>query len=197
MLAVGIATAAIVLGLIAWCLVRYRRAPNDDAFPAQVRRNDRFELAYTIVPLLVVTALFALVYPAERHVEAIAAKPEVVVDVTGFRWSWRFVYPHLGIALAGTPSAPPEFVLPLGETTHFNVTSVDVDHSFWVPAFLFKRDAIPGVRNEFDWTPTRLGTFRGECGEFCGLQHADMSFSVRVVEPEAFARWAASRRAAT
>ena len=85
-------------------------------------------------------------------------------------------------------------MLPVGETTRLNVTSVDVDHSFWVPDFLFKRDAIPGLRNVFAWTPTTIGTFRGECGEFCGLDHAVMSFSVKVVSADDFSRWVSARR---
>jgi cytochrome c oxidase subunit 2 len=152
------------------------------------------EIVYTALPILMVGGLFAVTYPAERHVEAIAAAPQLVVNVTAFRWSWRFDYPRTGTSIVGTPSAPPELVLPLNETVRLNVTSVDVDHSFWVPAFLFKRDAIPGVENVFDWTPNRLGTFRGECGEFCGLDHALMSFSVKVVTPVEFEHWLKKRR---
>jgi len=185
----GIGVAAIVYGLIAWCIVRYRKRAGDAAFPQQFRRNNRMEIVYTTLPILMVGGLFAVTYPAERHVERIAAVPQLVVNVTAFRWSWRFDYPQTGTSIVGTPGAPPELVLPLDETVRFNVTSVDVDHSFWVPAFLFKRDAIPGVENVFDWTPNRMGVFRGECGEFCGLDHALMSFSVKVITPAEFERW--------
>jgi len=75
------------------------------------------------------------------------------------------------------------------------VTSADVDHSFWVPDFLFKRDAIPGMRNVFDLRPTRLGTYRGACAEYCGLEHTDMTFSVRVVTVPEYARWVAAANA--
>ncbi len=188
----GIVVAAIVYGLIGWCILRYRKRPTDTAYPAQFRRNDRLEIVYTVIPILMVTALFFISFAAERHVEAIPLQTQVVVNVTGFRWSWRFEYPELGIVVIGTHERPPQFVLPVDRTTRLNVTSVDVDHSFWVPAFLFKRDAIPGLRNVFAWTPTKLGTYRGECGEFCGLDHAVMSFSVRVVSEADFARWVRS-----
>lgn len=188
----GIGVAAIVYGLIGWCVLRYRKRPGDVTFPAQFRRNNGMEIVYTTIPILMVIGLFAITYPAERHVETIAQQQDVVVNVTGFRWSWRFEYPQLGVSVMGSPQVPPEFVLPLGKTTRFNVTSVDVDHSFWVPEFLFKRDAIPGLENVFDWTPNKLGTFRGECGEFCGLDHALMSFAVRVVSPADFDRWVAA-----
>jgi cytochrome c oxidase subunit 2 len=186
----GIGVAAVVYGLIAWCLLRYRRKPTDTQYPPQFRRNNRMEIVYTIVPIAMVCGLFAITYAAERHVETIAGSQDLIVNVTGFRWGWRFEYPELGIRVTGTSHAPPQLVLPEGKTVRFDVSSVDVDHSFWVPAFLFKRDAIPGLQNVFDWTPTALGTFRGECGEFCGLDHALMTFTVRVTSPAQFAAWA-------
>ncbi len=190
----GIGVAVVIYGLIGWCVIRYRRRAGDTGYPAQFRRNNTFEIVYTGVPILMVVGLFLITYAAERHVETIAQQQAVVVNVTGFRWSWRFEYPQLGVTVTGTPQASPQLVLPLGETTRLNVTSVDVDHSFWVPDFLFKRDAIPGFENVFDWTPNKLGTFRGECGEFCGLDHALMTFSVRVVSGAQFARWWRSHR---
>ena len=190
----GRGVAAVIFGLIGWCVWRYRRAPDDDGFPVQFRRNSRMEVVYTGVPILMVCALFAVTYAAERHVETIAPHQNVVVDVTGYRWSWRFVYPELGVTLAGSPSTPPVFELPVDQTTRIDLTSVDVNHAFWVPDFLFKRDAIPGTRNVFDWTPKTLGLYRGECGEFCGIHHADMSFGVRVVSASDFARWVATRQ---
>jgi len=104
------------------------------------------ELVYTGIPILMVVALYAISYAAELHVETIARRQEVVVNVTGFRWSWRFEYPQLGVSAIGTADRPPEFVLPVDRTTRLNVTSVDVDHSLWVPAFLFKCDAVPGSK---------------------------------------------------
>jgi cytochrome c oxidase subunit 2 len=189
----GIGVAIVIYGLIAWCVLRYRRRSSDAAFPVQFRRNSRWEIVYTAIPLLMVVGLFLITFAAERHVEAIARQQDVVVDVTGFRWSWKFDYPQLGVSVTGTPHDPPTFELPIDETTRFNVTSVDVDHSFWVPAFLFKRDAIPGLQNVFDWTPNKLGDFRGECGEFCGLDHAAMTFGLRVVSRADFAHWIAAQ----
>ncbi len=190
----GLGVAALVTGLIVWCVLRYRQKRGDDTFPPQFRRNNVMEVVYTIIPIAMVCGLFAISYPAERHVETIAGNESVVVDVTGFRWSWRFDYPGRGVSVTADAHGPPEFVLPLGETARFNVTSADVDHSFWVPAFLFKRDAIPGLRNVFDWTPNKLGTYRGECGEYCGLDHTSMTFSLRIVTPAEFTRWVADRR---
>ena len=86
-------------------------------------------------------------------------------------------------------------MLPLGRTIRVVLTSNDVIHSFWVPDFLFKRDAIPGRPTQFDLTTTEAGTFRGECAEFCGLNHAYMTFRVRVASPEAYAAWLDAQRA--
>ena len=190
----GIGVAVVIYALIAWCIVRYRRRPSDVGYPPQFRRNNTMEIVYTAIPILMVVGLFFVSDAAERHIETIAPTQEVVVNVTAFRWSWRFVYPKLGVGVLGTLERPPEFVIPVGETTRLNVTSVDVDHALWVPAFLFKRDAIPGLENVFDWTPKTLGTFRGECGEFCGLDHARMAFAVKVVTHADFERWVNAHR---
>ena len=189
---VGALIGALVIALIVYPLVRWRRRPGD-ALPPQFRRNDKLEIAYTAIPIVIVVALFVLTYRVEADVERVAARPAAVVNVAGFRWSWRFTYPGTAIAIAGTPERPPQMVLPVDETTRVVVTSDDVNHSFWVPDFLFKRDAIPGMRNVFDFHPTRTGTFFGECAEFCGLEHARMSFRVRVVPDDVYARWLRSR----
>ncbi len=101
-----------------------------------------------------------------------------------------------GVTTTGTPAAPPTLYLPVGETTEIELRSADVTHSFWVPAFLFKRDAIPGMTNVFDLTPNRTGSFPGRCAQFCGLRHALMTFTVQVVPRTAYVRYLAARGAA-
>lgn len=186
---------ALIWGLIAWCIFRWRETGRETGPPPQFKTNNPLEIAWTVVPLIIVIGLFIYTYVAERHVEALVAKPPLSVDVTAFRWSWRFHYPELGVDIVGTPEHPPQLVIPVGETVAFDVESTDVDHSFAVPAFLFKRDAIPGLANHFDWTPNRLGVFRGECAEFCGLNHALMTFTVAVVSGPRFHAWIAANRA--
>ena len=191
----GFFVAVLVIGLIFWCLFRYRsRSGDDGTFPLQFRRNNRMEILYTVLPMILVGILFFYTYNAERRIETISLHPDLTVNVSAFRWSWRFLYPAYNFAINGATSAPPQLVLPLNETVRFNVSSLDVDHSFWIPAFLFKRDAIPGLRNVFDIKPTKLGIFRGECGEFCGLHHALMLFSVRVVTAREFVAWTDRQR---
>ncbi len=189
----GAVVFLLVAGLIAYALVRYRR--RSDEVPRQHAYNIPVEVLYTVAPVLVVAVLFGLSVAAEERVTDLADRPDVVVEVVGFQWQWRFTYPDEGVELIGTPEAgPPELVLPLGQTVRFELVANDVIHSFWVPEFLEKRDLIPGVENELDITPTRLGTYTGRCAEFCGLDHWRMSFTVRVVEEAEFDEWLEDRQ---
>jgi len=189
-IAAGIFVGLYVYGCIAWCLIRYRRRPN--RAPQQFSGNTALELLYVALPLLMVGGLFGVTYAIEMPVDRVVTNPPNKVAVTAFRWSWRFDYPG-GASLSGTPAAPPTLYLPEGETTEVALRSADVTHSFWVPAFLFKRDAIPGMTNVFDLRPIRGGRFIGECAQFCGLDHALMSFTVQVVPRVAYERFIASR----
>ena len=191
----GLAVALLVAALIVFAMVRFRR--RDDAMPRQFRTNTPLEIGWTIAPLVLVGALFVVSYRVEARVDTVSAHPDLTVRVNGYRWGWTFAYdggPTVGGASDGpvlgkTAGPPPQLVLPLGETTRIELTSSDVNHAFWVPDFLFKRDAIPGTTNTFDLRPDKLGTFVGHCAQFCGFDHALMSFSVRVLAPDAFAAW--------
>jgi cytochrome c oxidase subunit 2 len=188
--------AAAVIGVIVYVLILlplvvWRERPGHEA--ATFTGNPTLEIAYTVVPLLIVVGLFVVTYAREMRVDYVSASPQVTVDAIAFRWSWRFDYPASGISLEGTPAQPPTLYLPIGRTAQINVSSVDVNHSFWVPAFLFKRDAIPGMTNRFDITPNRLGSFVGRCAQFCGIDHALMTFTVKVVSGDAYDRYVASR----
>jgi cytochrome c oxidase subunit 2 len=196
---VGLAVALLVWGLILFAIVRWRRprpshsepveerATTDD-FPPQFRNNNLLEIAWTAAPLILVIGLFIYTYRAEANVEALAPKPDVTVAVNAYRWGWTFTYDG-GPTINGAAQNPPQMVIPLGATTRIVLTSSDVNHAFWVPDFLFKRDAIPGRTSSFDLRPSKPGTFLGHCAEFCGLDHALMNFSVRVVPPGEYARW--------
>ncbi len=189
----GLFVAAVVYCLIIWPLIVSRRR-TPDHWPPQFRRNAPLEITYTVIPLLIVVVLFSFSYRYETNVDRIAAHPDLIVNVTGFRWSWQFEYPSAGVRYAGTPLTPPELVLPLEKTTRINLMSADVNHAFWIPGFLFKRDAIPGIVNHFDLHPTKSGEFLGRCAVFCGLDHALMTFTVRVVNPQTFRSWLAGQR---
>ena len=188
----GAAVGGVTALLILYAVFRFRARPlGDEALPQQVRTNNRLEIAWTALPLLIVMLLFVYTYRVEADVEHLDPAPAERIAVDAYRWGWTFMYRD-GPRIDGNASDPPEMVLPRGETTQIDVTSVDVTHSFWIPDFLFKRDAIPGQITSFDLTPQRDGVYIGRCAQFCGLQHAVMSFRVRVVDASAYGRWHAS-----
>ena len=191
--------AAIVVGgityaLILWAAIRYRRRKDDESLPRQVRYHVPLEVTYTVLPVLIVIGLFVGTFRTEQRVDRLDPSPAVTVDATGFQWQWAFDYPELGISVVGLPGAVPTMVVPVGETVRVNLRADDVIHAFFIPEFLFKRDNIPGQTNSFDLLIRRAGTFRGECAEYCGLNHDAMTFFVRAVPPEEFEAWVAGRR---
>ena len=197
----ALGVGVVVWGLIAYVIVRYRYRDRDrhrhrpsggeEHEPSQRAANVPLEVVYTAIPLVIVGVLFALTTTAQRRIDAVSSHPDVTVDATAFQWGWRFSYPTAGVATVSSGHVPPDLVLPLGETTQVNLTATDVVHAFYVPAFLFQRAAVPGSPTTFDLTPTRLGTFPGHCSTFCGIGHATMLFTVRVVTPEQFRQWLA------
>lgn len=188
----AVALGTLVTGLILWSVVRYRRRSNRS--PATFSENVRLELFYTAVPLVIVAVLFGLSVNVQRRVTRLSAAPDLRIEVTAFQWGWRFRYLTEGITIVGTSNDPPTMVLPLGGTARLLLISPDVIHSFFVPEFLEKRDLVPGVENRIDVTPTRLGRYGGLCAEFCGLDHARMTFVVAVVEPEQFQAFVAEQQ---
>lgn len=178
----------LVWGLILVAAIRFRKRRGNERPRDVVLTNLPLEIVWTVLPTILVIGLFFETYDVERGVEFLHPAPAVQIAVNGFRWGWTFKYRD-GPLINGTSQNPPVMVLPLGETTAIQVTSSDVIHSFWIPDMLFKRDAVPGRVTAFDLTPTKAGTFIGRCGEFCGLDHALMVFTVRVVAPGDYDRW--------
>jgi cytochrome c oxidase subunit II len=185
---------AVVSGLVIWSVIRYRR--RGDELPTQTHGNNRLELTWTLIPTVIVLVLFVLTIQAQDRVLDRSGRPDVSVTVTAFQWSWRFTYQGTGAEVLGTPETVPELVVPVGQTIRVKLVSADVVHSFYVPQTLFKRQAIPGTDNVFDLTFEKVGLYHGQCTQFCGLQHPDMVFRVRVLEQGAYQNWlaAATRR---
>lgn len=196
--AIALIVFVLVEGLLLFIAIRFRRKPTDTELPPQIHGSTRLELLWTIIPMITVTALFvAAIITLNEEYEARAAEPNLIVDVTGFQWQWKFVYPEQGITLTGTGREGPVMALPVGETIRIRLHSADTDviHSFYVPQFLYKLDVVPGRVNEFDVLVQQVGTFAGQCAEFCGFGHADMHFSVQAMTPDDFAAWVAQQQA--
>ncbi len=196
LLAAGVALGVLVTGLVLWSVVRYRRPadarPGD--LPKQTREHVPLEVFYTVVPLIIVAVLFALTMRTQDRVTRQSPTADLAVEVTGFQWGWRFRYPVQGITVVGDANDTPTLVLPVGANVRLRLQATDVVHSFFVPAFLVKRDMIPGVDNSIEIRPTEEGRFPGVCAEFCGLDHWRMTFDVEVVSPADFETFVAEQQ---
>jgi len=188
----GVMTAlvvgAIVLSLILFVVFRYRRRGRDDV-PSQRQYNLGVEIVYTALPIIIVLVLFGFSYAVQDKVDALSDDPAVTIDVRGFQWQWQFHYQDEDVTVTGVPDQRPVMVLPVGETVRLVLHSRDVAHSFYVPRFLFKRDVIPALTNRFDLEVEETGTYKGFCAEFCGLDHARMTFTVRAVSRAEYQQW--------
>jgi cytochrome c oxidase subunit 2 len=192
---VAVVVFFLVEGLIVYAAIRYRRRKGDDTLPPQIHGNNVLEVIWTAIPVVVVAILFVISWQTLNTVDAVSANPKLKIDVTGFQWQWQFTYPDQGVTLIGLPDKQPELVVPVDETVQVKLESRDVNHGFYVPAFLFKRDVIPGKTNVFDFKATETGVFDGHCTQFCGLLHSKMLFTVRVVTRPEFDAWVAQAKA--
>ncbi|WEV78912.1 cytochrome c oxidase subunit II [Janibacter cremeus] len=190
----ALAVGVLVWGLTLWCIVAYRRRKDDDGtLPVQLQYNVPLEILYTVVPMFMVGALFFYTEQAQSKLQDTSQEPDVTINVVGKQWSWDFNYVDANVHTAGDMARLdgksgheeklPTLYLPRGERVEFVLTSRDVIHSFWVPAFLEKMDVNPGIVNRFQVVPSQTGTFQGKCAELCGAYHSQMLFNVKIVEP--------------
>lgn len=188
LLLVGIVT----WGLIIWAAIAYRRRQSDTGLPAQLRYNMPIETFFTIVPLILILGFFAFTARDEAVIEKVNPNPDYTIQVFGKRWAWDFNYITDGVYESGIqaqendsnlidPESLPVLYLPVGKTIEFDLESRDVNHSFWIVDFLYKKDMLPGQTNHWYVTPEKEGTYRGKCAELCGEYHSLMLFTVKVV----------------
>jgi len=185
----------VVAGLLAYSIVRFRRRPGDEVRePPQVYGSNQIELAWTVIPILIV---FVLILATARTIYdvqgAIPPADALNATVVGHQWWWEIRYPKLGIVTAN------ELHVPVSETskrrpTFLKLESADVAHSFWVPQLAGKTDVIPNRRNLMWIEPTEPGTYVGNCAEYCGLQHARMLLRVVAHAPNDFQNWVAVQK---
>ncbi|HKP22661.1 MAG TPA: cytochrome c oxidase subunit II [Dongiaceae bacterium] len=204
----------IVLGLLGYAMIKFRRGANPT--PSRTSHNTALEVAWTLIPVLV---LVAIAIPSMRLLKTQYTPPpaDLTVKVTGNQWFWTYSYPDNGgfeivsnilkekadvkpgerfrTDADGPPllAADERLVLPAGKVIKFLVTSNDVIHAFWVPAFWSKIDANPGQVNQIWVKVDKPGVYFGQCTELCGARHAYMPTAVEVVSPEQFDAWVASK----
>jgi len=192
---IAVVVFVLVEGLLLFISFRFRRRKQDTELPTQTHGSNPLEILWTIVPAITVTALFvAALITLNEETEARAANPAVIVDVTGFQWQWTFEYANEDVSLSGAGQVGPTMALPVNETVRIRLHATDVIHSFYVPQFLYKKDAIPGRVNEFDVLIRDVGTYGGQCAEFCGLAHSDMLFNVQAMTRADYDAWLANER---
>ena len=207
-----------VLGLIVWVCVRYNRKANP--VPAVFTHNSPVEVAWTVVPILILVFIGSFSLPVLFNQQTIP-EGDITIKVTGYQWYWGYEYVDEGIAfdsyMIGAPatggdnSLTPEtsaqlqeagytdaefrlatdtaVVVPTGATVVMQVTGADVIHSWTIPAFGVKQDAVPGRLAQLWFQADREGIYFGQCSELCGINHAYMPITVKVVSPEAYQAW--------
>jgi cytochrome c oxidase subunit 2 len=191
----------ITWGLIVWCLVAYRRRKGTVGFPRQTSFNLPLEVFYLTIPLFMVLVFFYFTDRDQQAIDDRSQPADVVVDVRGKQWAWDFNYKKGDVVTEDLHEAGvqahltgkevdkeklPTLYLPVNKSVDLELNSRDVIHSFWVPAFLQKRDMIPGKTNYIRFTPTKEGTYDGKCAELCGEYHSEMLFRVKVVSESEF-----------
>ena len=195
MLVLGVTGAIfiVVAGLLVYTLVRFRRAADDGPEPAQVYGSNQVELAWTVVPMLIVVVLFLATARVITRVQS-AGEPDGAIHVTavGHQFWWEYRYPELNVVTAN------ELHVPVSDPAHETPTvitllSADTDHSFWIPRLAGKTDLIPNRINTTWIEPTETGLYLGQCAQYCGTQHAKMLLRVYVDSREAFDRWVADQ----
>jgi cytochrome c oxidase subunit 2 len=186
-----VGAGAVVTLFVLFALLRYRRRPGQ----APWRRSEAkaVEIVYAALLAGFVGLLVWKTFGTEDKVDALAASPGVEVRVTAFQWGWRFTYPQSGVSVVGDQNDPPTAAFPTGTPVQFTIQSRDVIHAFWVPDLRFKKDAFPTFANRFDLVFDREGTYVGRCAEFCGLQHAGMSFLIQALSEDEFRAWLAEK----
>ncbi len=189
---IAVGVFVVIVTVVGISVAIFRRRPVERA--ARWHENNLLEGSYAILLGCVVAFLLYVTFTAEHRVDTVAnrERPALTIDVTASKWEWTFTYPAYGFSVrSGTVGRQP-LVVPADEPIRFNLTSVDVIHSLWIPALRYKHDAIPGSTQVATLLFSR-GVFPGQCAEFCGLRHADMIFTAYGVSPGAFAWWARGR----
>jgi cytochrome c oxidase subunit II len=184
----AVAVFFLVEGAIVFALIRFRHRKGDDTMPKQTHGNTRLEVAWTIIPALL---LAALAVPTLSGIIALAKeRPNALrIDVTAHQWWWQYEYPEQKVTTAN------ELHIPTGRPIRLYLHSADIIHSYWVPALAGKQDVVPQRVNRLTIQADRPGEYHGTCVEFCGLSHANMRLRVYAHSPADFERWVGSQTA--
>jgi cytochrome c oxidase subunit II len=194
----SLAVGVIVWGLTIWAVSFHRKRKNSpDVLPRQFQYSGVLELVLVVVPLVIVSVLFYFTITTQNFVLAKSPNPDLRVGVVAFQWNWEFDYQGYKtpdgqvVKTIGSSEEIPLLVLPTQKNIEYDLRSTDVIHSFFVPAFNFKRDVFPDPEknnqdSSFQNTIDQTGSFVGRCAELCGTYHSMMNFEVRAMPTDLF-----------
>jgi cytochrome c oxidase subunit 2 len=178
----------LVMTIAIYSVVRFRAKPGDMGDGPPIHGNTRLEIIWVTIPFIMVTALAIYAWITLDDIEA-KQPNEMVVNVTGQQFTWTFQYPSEKLDAKA-------LVLPVNRPVDFKIHTKDVLHSFWVPQFRLKSDAVPGLTTEIRVTPDRVGSYEVVCAELCGIGHSTMRQYVRVVPASEFQSWVSRQKKA-
>jgi cytochrome c oxidase subunit II len=181
---------SIVMVLLGYALWRWRARPGDESDGEPIHGNTRLEIAWTVIPTVIVVFLAAYSWVVLDDIEA-KADDQLQVEITAQQFAWDFAYPEAGVESR-------EFHVPVGTQLAIELRALDVLHSFWVPEWRIKRDLVPGapgasIDDDIVVTPDKVGTFSLICTELCGIGHSTMRATVVVEEEADFQKWLAEQ----
>jgi len=203
----------VVFGVMFYSIYAHRKSVGHKA--EQFHENTTVEIIWTVIPFVI---LIGMAWPATKTLIAFkdTSNPDITIKATGYQWKWGYDYlkgEGEGVAFLSNLSTPQDqihnhkpkgenyllevdnpLVVPVGKKIRILTTANDVIHSFWVPAFGIKQDAIPGFVRDTWFRADKEGTYRGQCAELCGKDHGFMPIVVEVVSPEKYAQWVADQK---
>jgi cytochrome c oxidase subunit 2 len=184
LLIVSVPIFVLVMTVAIYSVVRYRARPGDMGDGEPIHGNARLEVVWVVIPFILVSVLAGYAWITLNDIEE-KQKNEMVVDVTGqqFAWSYRYNAPN------GKQVQASQLTLPVDRPVKFEIHTKDVLHSFWIPQFRLKMDAVPGITTHWRATPTKVGTYEVVCTELCGAGHSLMRSNVHVVPQQRFTAW--------
>jgi cytochrome c oxidase subunit 2 len=184
-----------VWGMLVISIIRFRRRRGDESEPVQSPGNNATIATFFAAPLAIIIALLAVGEVTVSRVDHIDPRPSERLVVTGSQWQWSARYVKEGLSVSGKtasesfPGKPLTMVLPLSRSAQITLESSDVIHGFYVPGMLYMKNAVPGHPNTFSFTPTKAGTYRGQCTQFCGLWHSKMTIVLKILPQPRFHAW--------
>ncbi len=192
---VSVPIFVLVVTVILYCVWQFRVRPGQELQDGPpIHGNTRLEIIWTAAPAVLIIGLVSYALIVLHNNEAKGAGGELQVKVTGQQFAWSYEYPASG---GGATVRSDVLYLPEGQSVNFKMTSLDVIHAFWVPAFRLQQDVVPGVTTSYRATPTRTGVYDVVCNELCGLGHTVMRTSVHVVAQAQFQAWLKGKQGKT